>query len=178
MHLTLPLSAFIPQPLYLCLYTSAFIPQPLYLSLYTSQPLYLSAFIPQVSQDRHPTYSLPMQGKTGHQAALSQVPLATDFIPRLPAVSQQVPPITSVVPPYHGAFYQVPPCSNVNAGPQEVPCQAPPMTSTMHCLPPPLSTIPVNQDASQQASTSQLKDILGELTLRNIEIGVKNSPVR
>jgi hypothetical protein len=45
------------------------------------------------------------------------------------------------------------------------------MTSAMHYLPPLLSTIPVNQDASQQASTTQLKDILGALTLGNIEMG-------
>jgi hypothetical protein len=41
----------------------------------------------------------------------------------------------------------------------------------MQYIPPQLSTIPENQGAFQQASTSQLNAILGALTLRNIEIG-------
>jgi hypothetical protein len=112
-----------------------------------------SAFIPQVSQGMHSTYSLPIQ------ATLSRMPLAIDFTPRPRAVSLQVPSTTNAVPPYHGAYYQVPPYSNVNAGPQgtsyqvplgpnintapqSVPYQTTPMTSAMHYLP------PVNQDAS------------------------------
>jgi hypothetical protein len=116
------------------------------------------------------TSVLPIQGVTGHQATLPQTPLAIVFTPRPRAVSPHVPPTTSAVPPYHGASYQVPPYPNVNAATQSIPYQTPPMTSAMHYAPPPLSTIPVNQDASQQASTSQLKDILGALTLGNIEM--------
>jgi hypothetical protein len=41
-----------------------------------------TAFISQVSQGIHPTYSLPIQSATRHQATLSQAPLAIGFTPR------------------------------------------------------------------------------------------------